>query len=91
MNTVRRTIEKFGFFLFFFAFFLLAIGLAQGVPILRDIGLLLLLVILVVVITRSARDVMRPRRRPSSVDETKTRPAGTQAGRRPPTHDPDNY
>ena len=91
MNTVRRRIERLGFFLFFFAFFLLAIGLAQDVQILRYIGLALLALILLVVLTRAARDVMRPRRRPTSAGDTAARPAKTQAGRRPSTHDPDNY
>lgn len=91
MDKVRRRIERSGFFLFFFAFFLLAVGLAQGVTILRNIGLALLLLIVVVVIARSARDVRRPRRRPSTIDESGTRGTGTQASRRPPAHDPDNY
>ncbi|MCC6792884.1 MAG: hypothetical protein IT336_14430 [Thermomicrobiales bacterium] len=91
MNRVRRRIERSGFFLFFFAFFLLALGLAQGISILIYTGLAVLLLILAVVIIRSARDVMRPRRRIPPASTSATSQPASRANRGTATHDPDNY
>lgn len=88
MDRIRRRVERSGFFLFFFAFLLLAIGLAQGVEPLRNIGLGLLIVILAVVIGRSALDVTRPKRRPAAANPPQS---AARTSHRPPAHDPDNY
>lgn len=88
LQKVRRRIERSGFFLFFFAFLLLALGLAQGISVLTYIGLAVLGLILTTVIVRSALDVRRPRRRPATTTTTTTT---TTRARGTATHDPDNY
>jgi type III secretory pathway component EscV len=91
MQSLRRRIEKSGFFLFFAAFFFMAIGITQGIPVLTYAGLAVLVLILGTVLVRSARDVMKPRRRAPVVDTSSTPRTTTRPKNRPATHDPDNY
>lgn len=91
MTNLRRRIEKSGFFLFFGAFFFMAIGITQGITILTVIGLAVLLLILATIIIRSARDVRKPRRRAPVVTTTSSPKTTTRPKNQPAAHDPDNY
>ena len=71
-NVVQR-IQRAGFFIFFFALFILAIGITQDIDLLRNIGLVLLAVILVTIIIRARRDISGKPRRPKPTDESNSR------------------
>jgi hypothetical protein len=71
-NLIQR-IQRAGFFIFFFALFILAIGITQDISLLRDIGLVILVVILLTIIIRARRDISGKPRRPQPTDESKPR------------------
>ena len=70
IRKILNRIERSGFFIFFLAMFLLAIGITQDIPILRDIGFAIVVLILLTLLLRARRDVWgKPRRPPSSEDK----------------------
>jgi hypothetical protein len=71
IRKILNRIERSGFFLFFLALFLLAIGITQEIDILRNIGIVILVLILLTVIVRARREISGKPRRPQSTDDPK--------------------
>lgn len=62
MQKIIKRIEKAGFVIFLFAGFMVALGLAQKITIVWEIGLVILAICVLTVLVRATRAVTKPRR-----------------------------
>jgi type III secretory pathway component EscV len=71
VRKIVQRVQRSGFFIFFFALFIFAIGVTQDFPLLRDIGLAIVIVIVLTIIIRARRDISTKPKRPQSTDKSK--------------------